>query len=92
MEMNFKEYGSITFGDNIRGKIIRISKIGKDPSKSLENVYLVERLKFNLLSISQLCDKGNCVIFHLSHCIVQNVHDDNTVLYSPRIDNFVPLT
>jgi len=67
--------------------IIGIGKIGKDTSKSLENVYIVEGLKFNLLSISQLCDKGNTDIFNSSHCIVQNVHDNNTILYGPRVDN-----
>ena len=65
----------------------RQGKIRKDPCKSLENVYLVEGLKFNLLSISQLCDKDNNVIFNSSHCIVQNVHDESTVLYGPRIDH-----
>ena len=86
-EIKKKKYGNVTFGDNIAGKIIGIGKIGKDPSNSLDNVYLVDGLKFNLLSISELCDKGNNVIFNSSHCIVQNVHDDNTVLYGPRIDN-----
>jgi len=68
-----KKYGSMTFDDNKVSKIIRIGKIGKDPSKSLENVYLIEGLKFNFLSISQLCDEGNNVIFNSSHYIVQNV-------------------
>jgi len=86
-----KKFGSVNFGDNKVGKIIGIGKIGKDPSKSLENVYLVEGLKFNLLSISQLCDKGNDVIFNSSHCIVQNVHDKNSILYGPRIDNVYAL-
>jgi len=86
-EIKKKKYGRVTFGDNKVGKIIGIGTIGKDPSKFLENVYLVEGLKFNLLSISQLCDKGDNVIFNSSHCIVQNVHDESTVLYSLRIDN-----
>ena len=82
-----KKDGSITFSDSKVGKIVWIGKIDKDPSKSLEHLYLVEGLKFNLLSISQLWDKGNKVIFNLSHCIVQNVHDKSVVLYGPRIDN-----
>jgi len=86
-EIKKKKYGSVTFADNKVGKIIGIGRIGKDPSKSLKNVYLVEGLRFNLLSISQLCDKGNNVIFNSSHCIIQNMHDTNTMLYRPRIDN-----
>jgi len=52
-EIKKKKYGSITFGDNKVGQIIGISKIGRDPLESLENVCLVEGLRFNLLSISQ---------------------------------------
>jgi len=86
-EIKKRKYESVTFVDNKVGKILGIGKIGKDPSKSLENVYLVEGLKFNLLSMSQLSDQGNNVIFNSSHCIVQNEHDKSTVLYGPRIDN-----
>jgi Pol polyprotein len=53
-EIKEKCSGSITLG---------VGKVGKDPSKVIDNVYLVEGLKFNLLSVSQLCDKGNQVIF-----------------------------
>ena len=79
-----KKYENITFDDNRVGKIMGIGKISKSPSKYLENVYLVEGLKFNLLSISQLSDlwQGNNVIFNSSHCIVQT-----TLLYGPRVDN-----
>ena len=44
-----KEHGNVTFGDKSMGKIIDISKVGKDPSNSIDNVYLVDGLKFNLL-------------------------------------------
>ena len=47
-EIKKKKYGNVTFGDNKVGKIIGIGKISKDSSNSLENVYLVEGLKFNL--------------------------------------------
>ena len=82
-----KKYESLTFGHNKVGKMIGVGKIRKDPCKSLENVYLVEGLKFNLLSISQLCDKDKNVIFNSSHCIVQNVHDESPILCGPRIDH-----
>ena len=39
-----RKYESVTFGHNKVGKMIEIGKIGKNPSKSLENVYLVEGL------------------------------------------------
>ena len=52
-----KDQGSVTFGDNGKGKIIGIGSIGKNSSTSIENILLVKELKHNLLSISQLCDK-----------------------------------
>jgi len=51
----------VTFGDDGRGDIIGIGKIGKDPLKTIDTAYLVDGLKYNLLSISQLYHKGNYV-------------------------------
>jgi len=48
-EIKKMKYESVTFDHNNVGKIIKIGKISKDPSKSLKNVCLVEELKFNLL-------------------------------------------
>lgn len=47
----------ITLGDKCKCKILSINKVGKDSSKSIGG------LKFNLLSVSQLCDNSNQVIF-----------------------------
>ena len=59
--------GSITLSDKGKCKILGVGKVGKNPSKTIDNVYLVEGLKFNLLRVSQLCDKGNQVILHSSY-------------------------
>ena len=40
-----------------------IGKIDESLSNSIEDVYLVDGLKHNLLSVSQLCDKDNLVVF-----------------------------
>ena len=58
-----KDGGLVTFGDNKKGKIIGKGNIGNDSSTLIENVHLVDGLKHDLLSISQLCDKGFRVIF-----------------------------
>ena len=50
--------GYVTFGDNGKGRIIGNGSIGNNSSSLIENVLLVDGLKHNLLSISQLCDKG----------------------------------
>jgi len=68
-------------------KIIGIGKITKHSSNSFDNVYLVHGLKFNLLSTSQVCDKGNIVTFDSTHCMVQNKNSSKINRYGPRIDN-----
>jgi len=35
----------MTFGDKKNGEIARIRKVGKDPSNTIENVYLLDGLK-----------------------------------------------
>ena len=49
-------YGSITFGDNGKGKVKGLGKIVISNDLSISNVLLVESLNFNLLSVAQLCD------------------------------------
>jgi hypothetical protein len=49
--------GKVISGDNSKGKIIKVDNIGDKSSPSIEKVFLVNSLKYNLLSISQLCDK-----------------------------------
>lgn len=86
-EIKEKNLGKVTFSDKGKGKIIGIGKIGKDPSKSIEKVYLVDGLKYNLLSISQLCDKGNQVIFYAFQCVVVDSKSSKVVLHGPRVNN-----
>ncbi|RDX62902.1 hypothetical protein CR513_58723, partial [Mucuna pruriens] len=75
----------LLFGDNQKGKIVRISKIGKHHFPSIENVLFVEGLKHNLLSISQLCDNGYNVSFNKGECIVKNL--DGSLMFSAKRQN-----
>ena len=60
--LSLKDGGYVTFRDNSKGKIIDIGNVDNEPSSIIENVLLVDGLKYNLFSISQLCDKENRVI------------------------------
>ena len=60
--------GSIAFGNGKSSLIVGIGKIGESLSHSIEDVYLVDGLKHNLLSVSQLCDKDNLVVFTSNRC------------------------
>lgn len=82
-----KNGGFITFGDNSKWKIVGIGRVGNPPNPTIENVLLVDGLRHNLLSISQLCDKGNKVIFEKEHCTIQNMHHDSILLIGHRHEN-----
>ncbi|KAK2990896.1 hypothetical protein RJ640_016650 [Escallonia rubra] len=76
----------MTFGDNSQGKIKGKGTIGKEPH-SIENVLYVEGLKHNLLSISQFSDKGFKVIFEASHCTIESLKNNETILVGSRDNN-----
>jgi transposase InsO family protein len=82
-----KKNGHVSYGDNNKGKIIGIGTVGKSPNTTIENVLLVEGLKHNLLSISQLCDKGNEVVFDSSKCRVINSCNKQTLFTGQRSGN-----
>jgi len=72
--------GSVAFKNNKSGTIVGIGKIGESPSHSMDNVYLVDGLQHNLLSVSQLCDKDNLVVFSPKQCLVININIGDVVL------------
>ncbi|GJV43930.1 ribonuclease H-like domain-containing protein [Tanacetum coccineum] len=72
----------------------RISSKGtlKTNSLDFEDVYFVNELKFNLFSVSQMCDKKNYVLFTDTECLVLSPNfklpDANQILLKiPRKDN-----
>jgi len=54
----FKQEGYVTYGDNNKGRILGRGSKGDKDILVIHDVLYVEGLKHNLLSISQLCDKG----------------------------------
>nr|GFC20086.1 ribonuclease H-like domain-containing protein [Tanacetum cinerariifolium] len=91
---NFEEIngGYVAFGGNPKGS--KISGKGKIKTSKLDfdDVYFVKELKFNLFSVSQMCDKKNSVLFIDTECIVLSSYyklpDENHVLLRvPRENN-----
>ena len=74
------------FGGNQSGKIIGTGTIGNS-STSINNVWLVDGLEHNLLSISQFCDNGYDVLFEKPNCTVVNKEDKSIVFKGKRVDN-----
>jgi hypothetical protein len=61
-EKNEDPQRAITFGDGNQGLVKGLGKIAISPYHSISNVFLVDSLDYNLLSISQLCKMGyNCL-------------------------------
>nr|GFA70258.1 ribonuclease H-like domain-containing protein [Tanacetum cinerariifolium] len=62
--------GYVTFEGNPKsGKIFGKCKI-KTGKLDFDDVYFVKELKFNLFSVSQMCDKKNSVLFTDTECFV----------------------
>ncbi|XP_070047029.1 uncharacterized protein [Nicotiana tomentosiformis] len=72
--------GNVSFGNGKKGEIIGVGKVGKTDSHSIKNVYLIDYLNYSLISISQLCDRGNMVAFTSTKYFVINITTDNIVL------------
>nr|GEW26702.1 retrovirus-related Pol polyprotein from transposon TNT 1-94 [Tanacetum cinerariifolium] len=91
---NFEELngGYVTFGGNPKGgKITSKGKI-KTGKLDFDNVYYVKELKFNLFSVSQMCDKKNSVLFTDTEWLVLShdfkLPDESQVLLRvPRENN-----
>nr|GEV98742.1 putative ribonuclease H-like domain-containing protein [Tanacetum cinerariifolium] len=84
--------GYVTFGGNPKGgKITGKGKI-KTGKLDFDDVYFVKELKFNLFTVSQMCDKKNNFLFTDTECVVLSsdfkLPDENHVLLRvPRENN-----
>ena len=78
--------GLVTFGDVSTSKVVEKCNIRSQELPKLTNVLLVDSLKSNLISISQLCDaqhqvqfsKIECSIFDKNGiCVMKGTHTSN---------------
>ncbi|GJS75007.1 putative ribonuclease H-like domain-containing protein [Tanacetum coccineum] len=91
---NYEEIdgGYVAFGGNFKGgKIIGKCTI-KTGNLDFENVYFVRDLKFNLFSVSKMCDKKNNILFNNTKCIVLSpnfklIDESQVLLRVPRKNN-----
>nr|GEX43303.1 putative ribonuclease H-like domain-containing protein [Tanacetum cinerariifolium] len=95
--------GYVAFGGNPKGgKITGKGKI-KTGKLDFDDVYFVKELKFNLFSVSQMCDKKNNVLFTDTECLILSfdfkLPDESQVLlmvpreknmYSVNLKNIIP--
>ena len=87
VNLTVKDGGKVIFGGKEKCKIIRQGKVSEDPSCSVDEVLLVEGLNYNLLSISQLCDKGHRVIFEFNKCKIVDILSNKVKFVGQRIND-----
>ncbi|KAG9456851.1 hypothetical protein H6P81_001359 [Aristolochia fimbriata] len=71
-DIHREDGGEVTFGDGSKVAVIGRGSLRVDGLPKLENVLLVDGLKVNLLSISQLCDQNLHIRFTKDGCVVEN--------------------
>nr|GEV25494.1 putative ribonuclease H-like domain-containing protein [Tanacetum cinerariifolium] len=82
--------GFVSFGDG-KGRISGKGKI-RTGTMDFDDVYFCKELKYNMFSVSQMCDKKNNVLFTDTECLVLSFNfkllDESKVLLRvPRKDN-----
>nr|GEU32597.1 putative ribonuclease H-like domain-containing protein [Tanacetum cinerariifolium] len=102
---NFEELngGYVAFEGNLKGGKITCKGKIKTGKLDFDDVYFVKELKFNLFSVSQMCDKKNSVLFTDTECLVLSpdfkLPDESQVLlrvprennmYNVNLKNIVP--
>nr|GEY32153.1 ribonuclease H-like domain-containing protein [Tanacetum cinerariifolium] len=95
--------GYVAFEGNPKGGKITSKRMIKTGKLDFNDVYFVKELKFNLFSVSQMCDKKNSVPFTDTECLVLSpdfkLPDDSQVLlrvprknnmYNVNLKNIIP--
>jgi hypothetical protein len=76
---------SIIFGDGNQGKVKGLGKRAITSEHSISNVFLVESLRYNLLSVSQLCNMGyNCLFTNVDVSIFRR--SDGSLAFKGALD------
>jgi hypothetical protein len=77
---------SIIFGDGNQGKVKGLGKIAISSEHSISNVFLVELLVYNLLSVRQLCNMGyNCLFTNVDVSVFRR--SDGSLAFKGVLDD-----
>ncbi|CAN1215725.1 Retrovirus-related Pol polyprotein from transposon TNT 1-94, partial [Linum perenne] len=87
LNLNYTNKGTVTLGDNCSCKIIGVGCVGNKNNTYLNKVMLVDGLKHNLISISQMCDKENRIIFENTVYSVERIKDSEMLFTGFRTGN-----
>ena len=79
--------GHVTFEDGVKGRVLGKGTLDVDGLPKLKSILHVERLKTNLISISQLCDQNLLVKFTKNMCKVFNDSQECVLERARSVDN-----
>jgi hypothetical protein len=75
-EKNEDPQQGITFGEENQGLVTGLGKIAISPNNSISNVFLVDSLDYNLISVSKLCKIGyNCLFTDVGVTVFRRTDD-----------------
>jgi hypothetical protein len=85
-EKNDDPQRASTFRDGNQGLVKGLGKIAISPDPSMSNVFLVESLDYNLLSIYQLCKMGyNCIFTDIGVTVFRR--SDDSIAFKGVLDD-----
>ena len=79
---------TVTFGNDNSSKVLGKGTVtlgSKDAAA--KNVLLIEKMKHNLLSVSQMCDQGHVLTFTSKECKIQREDSGKLVVTASRTPN-----
>jgi len=91
INLKMRQEGFVTYRDNNKGRILGRGDVGSHDLIIIKDVLLVYRLKHNILSISQLCDKGYEVTFKPDLCLISHASTRQTLVIGKRVNNIYML-
>jgi transposase InsO family protein len=90
LSISKRKTGNVTFGNDEPGKIKGKGMVSLSNGKGKsQDVLLVDGLKHNFLSVSQMCDRGCEVVFTSKDCKIKSVNSGQVVAKGIRTDNNV---
>lgn len=80
--------GTITFGNDNSSKILGKGTINLgNKDAATKNVLLIENMKHNILSVSQMCDQGHVVTFTSKNCKIRKEGSRKLVATTSKTPN-----
>ena len=90
INLNKNKSGTVVFGNDNEANIIGKGTVNLGTKKGkAENVFLVEDMTHNLLSVNQICDQGHVLTVDSKNCKIRKKHIGKLVATTSKTPNNV---